>query len=169
MLDWILGYQIYNSTYCFPNASNHIFPLVVNFFDIAIRLQQSDPLSPILFVLVMNTRQNDLKGDWNLKAWNDLILNQYKEKHLLISHMLFIGGVTLIFCDANFDPIKCLRRCILSCFNKVVSSHRVNLSKSKLVPVGGVKDPKTLANFLVCIVDSSNFHGNTWIYLWSTF
>lgn len=31
-----------------------ILPLVINFFDVAIRLQQGDTLSPILFVLVMN-------------------------------------------------------------------------------------------------------------------
>lgn len=66
-----------------------------------------------------------------------------------LSHLLFVDD-TIIFCDANRGQIQTLRA-ILLCF-EVVSSLKVNLGKSEMVPVGEVQNINCLAEFLGCKV-----------------
>ena len=64
-----------------------------------------------------------------------------------ISHLLFADD-TLVFCGADASQIRHLGA-LLVCF-EAVSSLKVNLSKSTLVPTGSLVDEDQLAGHLGC-------------------
>ena len=64
---------------------------------------------------------------------------------LKVSHMFFVDD-TLVFCGAARDQLYHLKG-VLLCF-EAVSGLRINLGKSKIVPVGPVVDVEALANVL---------------------
>jgi hypothetical protein len=64
-----------------------------------------------------------------------------------ISHLLFADD-TLVFCGANPDHLRFLRVLFLSF--EAVSSLRINLAKSVLVPVGDVDNMDELAGIMGC-------------------
>ena len=68
-----------------------------------------------------------------------------------VTHLLFANG-TLILCDPDPNQIRSLRTLLL-CF-EVVSGLKVNLSKSKIVPVGLVNNLNEVAAILGCKVSS---------------
>lgn len=70
---------------------------------------------------------------------------------LLVSHLLFADD-TLIFCEANSDHLRNLRYIFL--YFEAVSKFKINLEKSKLVPVGVVEEVRGLAGILGCKVSS---------------
>lgn len=70
-----------------------------DFFDISTR----DPLSPLLFVVVMEGLPPWIGGFHQVSKDNDV---------LLLSHFLFVGG-TSIFCEANLDHLRNLGRLFL--------------------------------------------------------
>jgi hypothetical protein len=70
---------------------------------------------------------------------------------LVVNHLLFADD-TLIFCGAQEEQIRHLRRVFL-CF-EAASSLRINLGKSEVVPIGAVEDVNRLAHLLGCRVAS---------------
>jgi len=68
-----------------------------------------------------------------------------------IYHLLFADD-TLVICGTNLDHLHCLRVLFL-CF-EAVSSLKINLAKSVLVPVGFVDNMDELAGILDCGVSS---------------
>jgi hypothetical protein len=72
-------------------------------------------------------------------------------KSLVVSLLLFADD-TLIFCGAHSKQIQHLC-CIFICF-EAISSLRINLGKSRLVPIEEVEDVKDLAHILGCRVAS---------------
>ncbi|XP_028110663.1 uncharacterized protein LOC114309166 [Camellia sinensis] len=70
---------------------------------------------------------------------------------LLVSYLFYVNDAP-IFCDADVDQIGHLR-CVLLCF-EAMSGLRVNLSKSKLIPIGKVARLSILAAILGCKVVS---------------
>ncbi|XP_028099815.1 uncharacterized protein LOC114299299 [Camellia sinensis] len=66
-----------------------------------------------------------------------------------VSHLLYAND-TLVFCDANAEQVGFLH-CVLLCF-KAVSGLRINLSKSRLIPVGEVERLPVVAVILGCKV-----------------
>jgi len=70
---------------------------------------------------------------------------------MMVSHLLFADH-TLIFCEPIADQFRDLR-CLLLCF-EAVSGLRINLSKSKIVPINEVGDVDELASILGCNVAS---------------
>ena len=65
----------------------------------------------------------------------------------MVSHLLFVDDI-LIFCDADAMQIASLRA-ILARFEEV-SGLRINLGKSKLVPIGVVHNMDVLMGMLGC-------------------
>jgi hypothetical protein len=68
-----------------------------------------------------------------------------------VNHLLFADDM-LIFCGAQEEQIRYLR-CIFLCF-EAISGLRINLEKSKVVPISAVEDVDRLAHLLGCQVAS---------------
>ena len=64
-----------------------------------------------------------------------------------ISHLLFADDF-ILFCDAN--PQHLIYIWLVLTYFEVVTSLRVNMSKSKMVPVGVVPNLSTLADIMYC-------------------
>ena len=118
-----------------------------DFFGSSRRLCQGNPLSPLLFVIVMEALSRLL--DRAVLAGHILGFTVDPRSHtpLMVSHLLFAND-TLIFCDTLPSQIGKLRD-ILSSFEAVSELH-INLAKSKLVPVGEVLNMGELVALLGC-------------------
>ena len=68
-----------------------------------------------------------------------------------VSHLLFADD-TILFCDADVEQILHVRMLLL-CF-QAVTSLKVNVSKSELVPIGEVNNVHALAEILGCQIGS---------------
>ena len=117
------------------------------FFNSSCGLRQGDLLSPLLFVIFMRASSKRLFAI----VVGGFLLSISEESMTIstlhISHLLFAHD-NCLFCRGN--P-KCVRylRALLLCF-EVVPGLRVNLTKSKLAPVGSVNNVDGLANILGC-------------------
>jgi len=102
-----------------------------SFFSRSQGLRLGDPLSSLLFVLVMEGL-----GRMISVAVNGGLLSGFSMgTGVDISHLLFVDD-TSVFCGA--DPYQfCNMRSLFLLF-EAVSSLKTNLAKSKLVPVGNV-------------------------------
>ena len=74
-------------------------------------------------------------------------MGNYKGRSLVVFHLLFADD-TLIFCEADLDHILFLHM-ILIWFVEV-SSLKINLGKSELVPIGVMHNFDLLLNVLGC-------------------
>ena len=114
------------------------FSILINgsphgFFGSSRGLQQGDPLSPLLFVMVMEAVSRMLEKavlEGRLSGFNVGVL---VGRSLMVSHLLFADD-TLIFCDANIDHMLILRMVLI--WFEAVSGLKVNWGKSELVAVG---------------------------------
>jgi len=119
----------------------------IGFFSSSRGLGQGDPLSPLLFVLVM-----EALGKIILAAVSGgLLFGFYVGTGVDISHLLFSDD-TLIFCGADPNHLGNLRSLFL--LFEVVPDLKTNLGKSELVPVGSVDIVAGLAWILGCGVGS---------------
>ncbi|KAF5462949.1 hypothetical protein F2P56_018911 [Juglans regia] len=117
------------------------------FFNNTQGLRQGDPLSPLLFVIVMEALSkmtsalvaNGRVTGYSIRSPSGRLIN--------ISYLLFLDD-TLIFCEVDNNQIQVLKALIL-CF-EAVSGLRVNLDKSDILPIGGVPRLRQLANTLGC-------------------
>jgi hypothetical protein len=139
--------------FCISSAR---FSVLVNgspagFFSSSRGLRQGDPLSPLLFVVVMEALSKMLTVSVNRGLFSGFSVGSRNSVAVNISHLLFADD-TLVFCGANPDHLRYLRVCFLAF--EGVSGLKVNLSKSELVPVGNVVDVEGLADILGCRVSS---------------
>ena len=116
------------------------FSILVNgsprgFFPSSRGLRQRDPLSPLLFVIVMEALSRLLDRAIREGLFSGFSVGTLAKNSLMISHLLFADD-TLIFCGADSDHISNLRY-VFSWF-EAVSGLKINLSKSEIVPVGDV-------------------------------
>jgi hypothetical protein len=128
------------------------FSILINgspegFFGSTRGIRQGDPLSPLLFVLIMEALSRMMT-----KAVEEGLLSGFQvgalgNDSLCISHLLFADD-TLIFSNANPDHILHLR--FLFTWFEAISGLKINLSKSEMVPVGQVPDIEILANIMGC-------------------
>ena len=117
------------------------------FFPSSRRLRQGDPLSPLLFVIVMEALSRLLDRAVRERLFLGFSVGSLAENSLMISHLLFADD-TLIFCGANSDHISNLRY-VFTWF-EAVSGLKINLSKSEIVPVGDVPHIEDLMQILRC-------------------
>ncbi|KAL6322348.1 hypothetical protein AAG906_007901 [Vitis piasezkii] len=114
-------------------------------------LPQGDPLSPYLFVIVMEALSCLLQ-----RVVNGGFLLSYKVRGqegegAQVSHLLFADD-TLVFCGASQDRMMYLSWTLM--WFEVILGLRINLDKSVLIPVGCVENVEALAAELGCKVGS---------------
>ncbi|XP_050281856.1 uncharacterized protein LOC126722748 [Quercus robur] len=127
------------------------FSILINgspsdFFGSSKGLRQGDPLSPLLFDIVIEALSRMLDVAASTGQFSGFSVGSTAGPSMMVSHILFADD-TLIFCDANPSQIANLRA-ILTRFE--VSGLRINLGKSELVPVGRVYNLETLVGLLGC-------------------
>jgi hypothetical protein len=117
------------------------------FFGSSRGVRQGDPLSPFLFVLVMQAFSRMLGAFTSRGLILGFSVGTSEPDRVTVSHLLFADD-TLIFCGANASQIRHIGA-LLVCF-EAVAGLKVNLSKSVLVPVGQVDNVDQLAGLLGC-------------------
>ena len=106
------------------------------FFGSTRGLRQGDPLSPLLFVLVMDALGRMLDKAVLEGHLSGFSVGNLEGRSLAMSHLLFADD-TLIFCEANLDQIMILHMILI--WFEAVSGLKINLGKSEIVPVGVVQ------------------------------
>ena len=119
-----------------------------SFFSSSRGLRQGDPLSPLLFLLVMEVLSKMLRK----VEEEGLLIQGFRAgcnaaDGLRISHLLYADD-TILFCDADPDQLLYVR-IVLTCF-EAVTGLQVNMAKSEMVPVGEVQNISKLADSLCC-------------------
>lgn len=122
-----------------------------NFFPASRGLRQGDPLSPLLFILVMEVLSRMLAKATHAGLISGFSVGRANSALLQVSYLLFADD-TIIFCDNDCEQIINLR-CILVWF-EAVSGLRVNLYKTSILPIGEVDNTHLLAGILGCGVES---------------
>jgi hypothetical protein len=117
------------------------------FFGCSRGVRQGDPLSPFLFVLVMEAFSRMLGAFIERGLISGFSVGSSGQDRVNVSHLLFADD-TLVFCGANASQIRHLGA-LLVCF-EAAAGLKVNLSKSVLIPVGHVEDVGQLAGLLGC-------------------
>lgn len=121
-----------------------------SFFRASRDLRQRDPLSPLLFLTVMEafSRLMDRIGKLNLVRG---IMVGMENSMVKVSH-LFFADDTLIFCEPDLSSMLHLR-CILLSF-QLVSGLRINMKKTEMIRSCDRRDELGLAEVLGCKVNS---------------
>jgi hypothetical protein len=113
-------------------------------------MRHRDPLSPFLFVIVMEALNKMISALLVGGFLSGFTMESRSGDLINISHILFVDD-TLIFSEANLDLHNFCS--LFLCF-KAVSSLKINLAKSKLVPVNNIINVKGLTSILGCMVSS---------------
>ena len=106
----------------------------VDFFGSSRGLRQGDPLSPMLFLIMMEVLSKMMKRVeragllWVFRA------DGRRGEGVCVSHLLFADD-TILFCYADEEQILHVR--MLLCF-QAVTGLKVNALKSEMVPIGEV-------------------------------
>jgi hypothetical protein len=117
------------------------------FFGSSRGVRQGDPLSPFLFVLVMEAFSRMISAMYSRGLISGFSVGSREHDRVEVSHLLFADD-TLVFCGTDARQISYLGA-LLVCF-EAVSGLKVNLSKSVLVPVGHLEEVDQLASCLGC-------------------
>jgi hypothetical protein len=117
------------------------------FFGSSRGVRQGDPLSPFLFVLVMEAFSRMITSIYSRGLISGFSVGSRGHNRVEVSHLLFADD-TLVFCGADDSQIRYMGA-LLVCF-EAVSGLKVNLSKSALIPVGSLDEVDQLAGRLGC-------------------
>ena len=128
------------------------FSVLVNdspagFFRSSRGLRQGDPLSPLLFLLIMEVLSKLFQKTEKVGLIRGFQTGMLRGYEVRISHLLFAND-TIVFCDAIPEQVLHILK-VLSCF-EAVTILRVNLTKSEMVPVGVVDCMQPLVDLLCC-------------------
>jgi len=122
----------------------------MGFFPSMRGLRQGDPVSPLLFILVMDTLSRLIIKAIKVGFLKGTHINDSRSEDILISHLLFADD-TSMFCKLKISQLGYLRG-ILVLF-QAMSGLKINLSISVLIPIGEVPELNSLANCFGCGVD----------------
>ena len=114
----------------------------MGFFPSMRGLRQGDPLSPLLFILVIESLSRLIIKATEGGCLECIHINGSRSDDMRVSHLLFADD-TLIFYKLEVSQLSYLR-CTLVLF-EVMSGLKINLSKSVLIPVGEVPELNNLA------------------------
>ena len=110
-------------------------------------IRQGDPLSLLLFVIVMETLSRLIDKAVEAGLLFGFSVGRGVDDPLMISHLLFADD-TLIFCEADPEHLTHLRHILL--WFKATLGLRINLGKSELIQVGDVTHLEMLVDMLGC-------------------
>ena len=105
------------------------------FFSTFRGLRQEDPLSPYLFVLIMEAFSCLISRAEEKGFIRGFKVMGRREAGASVSHMLFADD-TLLFCEDNRDQLVFWKWVVISF--EVVSCLKINLQKSEIIPVGEI-------------------------------
>jgi hypothetical protein len=123
----------------------------VDYFGSLRGVHQGDPLSPFLFVLVMEAFSKMIGAITARGLISGFAVGSSVQTQVVVSHLLFAND-TLVFSGAYESQIRHIGA-LLVCF-EAVSGLKVNLSKSALIPVGSLDNVEQLAGLLGCGISS---------------
>jgi exonuclease III len=132
------------------------FSVLVNgsptgFFESSRGLRQGDPLSPLLFLLIMEVLSRMLRSSVEKGFIRGFQVGRGDMTSVSVSHLLYADD-TILFCDAHPEQLLYIRM-VLTCF-EAVTGLKVNMTKSEMVPIGEVTDLGVLADLLYCHISS---------------
>ena len=143
---WISGIQWYIGTVSFSVLINGT---PSGFFQSSRGLRQGDPLSPYLFMIVMEALSclfKRAKEGGVLSGWQ---LSDRGGARVEITHLLFADD-TLVFCEPSIDQVSYLSWLLM--WFEAMSGLKVNLDKSEIIAVGRVENVEELALEFGCKV-----------------
>ena len=112
------------------------------FFQSSRGLRQGDPLSPYLFVIIMEAFSSLLRS---VVGGGFVVACKVRSRGgegVQVSHLLF-GDDTLVFCGASKKQLLYLSWILM--WFEAMSGLKINLDKSELIPVGSVENVEELA------------------------
>ena len=118
-----------------------------DFFGSLRRLRQGDPLSPMLFLVMMEVFSKMMKRVEGAGLFRGFRADGRWGGGVCISHLLFADDM-ILFCDTDEEQILHVRMLLL-CF-QAVTGLKVNVLKSEMVPIGEVPNVYVLAEILGC-------------------
>jgi len=132
------------------------FSILVNgaltsFFQSSRGIRQGDPLSRLLFVVVMEVLSRMLNASMLQGLLSGFSVGFGDNEVLVVNNLLFADDA-LTFCGAQAEHVRNLK-CTYLCF-EVVLGLRINLGKSELVPTDVVEDVESLVHILGCRIGS---------------
>ena len=122
---------------------------LADFFGSSRGLRQGDPLSPMLFLIMVEVFSRMLRRVEGASLIRGFNLEGRRDGGERVSHLLFADD-TILFCDADVEQILYIRLLLLSF--QAVTGLKVNVHKSEMVPIGEVADVHALAEILGCRV-----------------
>jgi len=120
-----------------------------DFFGSSRGLRQGDPLSPMLFLIMMEVFSRMLRRVEGAGLIRGFKVEGRRGGGECVTHLLFADD-TILFCDADVEQILHIRLLLLSF--QAVTGLKVNVHKSEMVPIGEVDDVHALAEILGCKV-----------------
>ena len=123
----------------------------IDFFGSSRGLRQGDPLSPILFLVMMEVFSKMMKRAEGTGLLRGFRVASRQGGGVGVSYLLFADD-TILFCDADEEQILHVRMLLL-CF-QAVTGLKVNVLKSEMIPIGEVPNVFVLAEILGCQVGS---------------
>ncbi|CAL1356447.1 unnamed protein product [Linum trigynum] len=140
LVKWIMGLVTYSKLSVLVNGESS------GFFSMERGLKQGDPLSPLLFSIVMDIFSFIVESMQEAGLISGFHFDKF-ELRGQVSHLLYADDA-IVFCNATEEEVFNVLAALL-CFQSITGL-RINLDKSKLYPVGEVRNIGRLAEILGC-------------------